>query len=98
MVRAHRQPTVRARTSSKAAGIPDCLADTARLFGEVGEGQDFGFGGVHHLAGFGEQAGEVVRDLVPGVVNGSDVGLGEDGPQRGGGHLLVGSGHARQQA
>ena len=32
-------------------------------FGEVGEGQDLGFGGVHELAGFGEQAGEMVRDL-----------------------------------
>ena len=65
--------------------------------GEVGEGQDLGLGGGHGFAGSGEQAGELVRDLVPGFVNRSGVGLGEDGPQDGGGHVLVGSGHAGQQ-
>ena len=54
----------------------------------------FSAGGSVH--GGGEGCGELVADAVPGVGDCGGVGLGEDRPEYGGDHVLVGLGHQRQ--
>jgi hypothetical protein len=57
--------------------------------GERGEGEHFGFGVVHQGGDLGEPVAELVADLIPGSGDGVGVGLGEDGPEHRGDHVLV---------
>src|SRR5829696_9779890 len=92
-----KMPTTRARRLisllTRSSGLVDhTLGQWLR--GKAGE--HFGFGLIHQWPDLGEGCGELVADAVPGVGDGAGVGLGEDRPEYGGDHVLVGLGHQRQ--
>ena len=57
--------------------------------GEGAEGEDLGAGVVHQHTDLGEPFGELVTDLVPCRSDGGGVGLGEDGAEHRGDHVLM---------
>jgi len=65
--------------------------------GERGEGQHFGLGLSHQRTDLGEPTGQLVTHGVPGRLDGRWVGLGEDGPEDRGDHVLVAFGDVCQQ-
>ncbi len=68
-------------------GRPDLGPVLAR---EAGEREHFGLGLIHQRRDLGEAGGELVADLVPGLVDRGGVGLGERGAEHRGDHVLVG--------
>ena len=92
-------PTTRARRLisllSRSSGLS--TRSSASGSGERGEGEDFGFGVVHQRADLREPVGELVADLVPGRGDGGRVGLGEDGAEHRGDHVLMRLGHQGEQ-
>ena len=65
--------------------------------GEGSEREDLGLGLVHEGPDLGERLGELVADLLPGVVDRLGIGLGEDGAEHCGDHVGVALGDVGEQ-
>ena len=94
-----RCPTTRARRLisllTRSSGLVDQIFD--QWPGEGGEGEHLGLGVVHQRADLGERGGELVADLSQVAATVGGVGLGEDGAEHRGDHVLVGLGDQGEQ-